>query len=667
MNLHKILANAVVLAGFIVVPFIPFIILGQSTFFPFITGKNFAFRVVVEIMFSAWLVLAFIDPAYRLKKGYLLGAFVALVGIVTLSAIFGENPTKSFWSNFERMEGVVTYFHLLAYFVVASTVLTARDLWRPYLNLHLGAGVIMAVYGVLQWAGVLTVVQDGVRVNGTLGNAAYLGTYALFNIFLALFFLVRENFETTWGNVRMAVYGLIVLLQAFVLYHTATRGAMLGLIVGVGITTLLIAIFERERKGLRRGAIAALVAIALLIGGFMMVRDAQFVKDSPVLNRFAAISFTEQTTKSRFMVWNMAYQGFQEHPMLGWGMENFNYVFNKYYDPKMYNQEQWFDRAHNVFFDWLIAGGLPALLAYLALFVSALYYIWRRTDELSVVEKSVLTGLLGGYFFQNLFVFDNITSLIYFGTILAYVEGMKGEQLTIDTATRTTDKNTGSKLKVESVRTKDGEDMTFMVSGSAVILAVVLIYMVNYNGFMQNTTLIRAMSERSQQGLSHNLDLFKDTLSYDSFGTSETREQLGQLAMNGFDRSKEVSDVQKQFMVLSGSELEKQAADLPQDARYQVFAGSYLSRMGDMEKALGYLEKASELSPNKQTILFELGSAYYSNKNFAKAEEIFKKAFELAPEYSQAESYYLQILTQNGKRAEAEKILAEYPLPGVVL
>ena len=51
MNLHKILANAVVLTGFILVPFIPFIVLGQSTFFPFIVGKNFAFRIVVEIMF----------------------------------------------------------------------------------------------------------------------------------------------------------------------------------------------------------------------------------------------------------------------------------------------------------------------------------------------------------------------------------------------------------------------------------------------------------------------------------------------------------------------------------------------------------------------------------------------------------------------------------------
>ncbi|MDO8604196.1 MAG: O-antigen ligase family protein [bacterium] len=644
MNIHKFLANAVVLAGFVAVPFIPFIVLSQNTFFPFIVGKNFAFRLVVEIMFSAWIVLAFIDPAYRLKKTWLLGAFVAFLGIITLSAIFGENPTKSFWSNFERMEGVVTYFHLFAYFIVASTVLTVRDLWRPYLNFHLAVGVCMAIYAVLQWAGDLTIVQDGVRVNGTLGNAAYMGTYALFNVFLAGFFLVRESFTTIGERVRVAIYGSIVLLQTFVLYHTATRGAMLGLIAGIGLATLLVAIFERERKVVRGSAIGILAVVILFVGGFIAMRDAQFVKDSPVLSRFGSISLTETTTKSRFMVWNMAYQGFKERPVLGWGMENFNYVFNKYYDPKMYGQEQWFDRAHNVFFDWLIAGGLPALLAYISLFACAMYCIWRRADELSVVEKSVLTGLLGGYFFQNLFVFDNLTSLIYFGTILAYIVSISHRE-------------TGDERQKVEGRKTDGEDLTFMVSGGAIILAIVLVYFVNHNGFKQNTTLIRAMSERGSEGPAHNLALFKETIAYGSFGTSEAREQLGQLAMNGFDSSKGISEIQQQFLILAGEELEKQARELPNDARYQVFAGSFFSRVGIFDKGLAYLNKASELSPKKQTILFELGSAYYNKKDLANSEMAFKRAYELAPEYPEAKKFYSQILIANGKQNQLNELL----------
>ena len=111
----------------------------------------------------------------------------------------------------------------------------------------------------------------------------------------------------------------------------------------------------------------------------------------------------------------MAYQGFKERPALGWGQENFNYVFNKYYNPKMYDQEQWFDRTHNVFFDWLVAGGALGILSYLSIFFAVIYSLWKRNgSNLSIAEESILTGLLVGYFFQNLFVFDNVTSYILF-------------------------------------------------------------------------------------------------------------------------------------------------------------------------------------------------------------------------------------------------------------
>ena len=69
----------------------------------------------------------------------------------------------------------------------------------------------------------------------------------------------------------------------------------------------------------------------------------------------------------------MAIKGFIEKPILGWGQEGFNFVFNKYYDPRMYTQEPWFDRAHNTYLDWLIVGGALGLLSYLAIIF--LFYI----------------------------------------------------------------------------------------------------------------------------------------------------------------------------------------------------------------------------------------------------------------------------------------------------
>lgn len=657
MNLHKFLANAVVFAGFVAVPFIPFIILSNSTFFPFIVGKNFAFRAVVEIMFSAWVVLAFIDPAYRPRKSYILWALTAFIALITISAIFGANPEKSFWSNFERMEGAVTYFHLFAYFIVASTVLTVRDMWRPYLNLHLGAGVIMAIYGVLQWAGKLAVVQDGIRINGTLGNTEYLGTYALINIFIAAFFLVRQSFATSGERVRIAIYGTIILLQTFVLYHTQTRGAILGLIAGVGIATVLVAIFERNNTVVRKSAIGILVAVVIFVGGFIALRDTTFVRGNQVLARFAEISTTSGTSHARLMVWGMALEGFKERPILGWGMDNFGYVFSKYYDPNMWAQEQWFDRAHNVFFDWLVQGGALGTLSYLSLFGFAIYCIWRRTDELSVMEKSVLTGLLGGYFFQNLFVFDNVTSLIYFGTILAYVASISAKDVVL----------IEEKKEKKKKKKANEEDLTIFVSVGALVLACALLYSVNYPGFMQNITLMRALTENSAEGGIHNLNLFKDAIAYNSFGTPEIHEQLASFSTSAFDSSKGISSLQNEFIQLAKSELIKQAEEMPTDTRSQLFAGSYLSKIGDTTNGIIYLNRALALSPTKQAILFETASTYFRMKESAKTEELFKRAFELAPDYVDAEKYYLQILMSNGKKTEAEKIMKGYPIPGAVL
>ena len=117
----------------------------------------------------------------------------------------------------------------------------------------------------------------------------------------------------------------------------------------------------------------------------------------------------------------MAFKGVLERPLTGYGQEGFNYIFNKYYDPSLYKQEQWFDRAHNAFIDWLSAGGLPAFLLYLSLFGSAILLLWR-SSELSRPERIALTAALAGYAIHNFFVFDNLYSYIYFFALLALID-----------------------------------------------------------------------------------------------------------------------------------------------------------------------------------------------------------------------------------------------------
>jgi O-antigen ligase len=375
MNMMNKVLKAIIYTGLAIIPFVPLFVF-SSTFFPFITGKAFIFRIVVEIIFAAWLVLTLSDINFRPKRNILLYTFSAFLVVIFFANFFGMNFTRSFWSNFERMEGYITLLHLFGYFLIMGTVLKSEIHWRRYFNITLIANAILCVFFALkQVVGAAQIHQSATRVDGTLGNATYLAIYLMMHIFIALILFFRTKNMYT----RIA-YGVSILLQLFIMYHTGTRGAVLGLIMGLGLCALLIALFERKEKMLRKVSIGAIVFLLLLVGGFMLVKDKSFVRNSPTLSRFAEISFQSSffEGQGRYYVWPIAWQGIKERPVLGYGQNNFSYVFNKNYDPHMWAQEQWFDRTHNIVLDWLIAGGFLGLLSYLSIFVAAFWLIWRR-------------------------------------------------------------------------------------------------------------------------------------------------------------------------------------------------------------------------------------------------------------------------------------------------
>jgi len=134
MKIDKILRTIVVAGIFAIPAVVPFIV-SSSLFFPFITGKNFTFRIITEIIFAAWLLLALRHHEYRPKFSWIGGAVAVFMGILLLADIFAENPGKAFWSNFERMEGFVSLFHMAMYFVVAGSTLLTEKIWDWFWHL----------------------------------------------------------------------------------------------------------------------------------------------------------------------------------------------------------------------------------------------------------------------------------------------------------------------------------------------------------------------------------------------------------------------------------------------------------------------------------------------------------------------------------------------------
>ncbi len=640
MNLNTFLRGTVIAVVFSAC-IIPFIVAGNF-FFPFITGKAFFFRIVVEIGLIAWILLMLRDASMRPRKSYVLWSFVGFLAVIGISNIFGVNPWKSFWSNFERMEGYITLIHLFAYFLITTSVITTEKLWKRFLESSVLASILVSLYGLLQLSGKITINQGGVRVDATFGNATYLAIYLVFNIFFAVILSLKES--VLWKRI---ILGLSIILNTSILYHTATRGSILGLLGGLFVAAVLIALFDKAHKKIRLIAGSALGLVVLLVIGFMAVKDSHFVTSSPVLNRFASISWNETKTQARAYIWPMAIEGWKERPVFGWGQENFNYIFNEHYNPKMHSQEQWFDHTHNIALDWLVAGGIVGLLGYLSIFVATLYVLWVRAVALSLTEKALWTGLGTAYLFHNLFVFDNLMSYVLFVCVLAYVH-VAGTRL-------------------EKPMRDDGEfdDNDMRTTAPLIIIAFFFIlYFFNIRAINTNTTLIdglRAMSVNPPQ-VQAALNSFEKALSYDTLGRPEIVERLIE-SMRTVQNSSAPLELKQKFFVMAKSAVDTQLSRYPNDARYEMFAANFYSVAGMTAEAEKHALKASELSPRKQTILFQLGSIYMSQKKYVEAEAVFKKAYELETTYTEALKYYIASLFFVGKDDQAKKLAQEKNMP----
>lgn len=634
----KQVARWAALGALFLIPLAPLIV-ADTFFFPFITGKAFYLRILIELAVAAWAVLALLDKEYRPRFSWISVAVVAFVAWMFVADAIAPNSAKAFWSNFERMEGWVLLAHLAGFFFAAGAVLRAEKKWRAWFLASLGVSVVVCAYALLQLAGAFAIHQGSTRIDATLGNSAYFAIYLLFNVFIALWLATGERRSwLKWSLVALAA------VEAVLVFFTETRGTVLGLVGALALSALLTAATAGKRA--RQWAVAGLVIILLAGTAFYAARESAFVQENHTLQRIASISLGDGAT--RFTIWGMAWQGVLERPLVGWGQEGFNYVFNKYYDPSLYHQEQWFDRAHNAFIDWLSAGGIPAFLLYLALFGSAIFLLSTRS-ELSRGERVALTAAFAGYAVHNLFVFDNLYSYIYFFALLALIDSQVARPF---------------KRLEEAPELSDASGTTLALPVAAVS-AIALVWFVNVPGMQVAQELIRALSPtvidqatKSPRLSSENIALFGELAAHPSFAAQEVREQLVSFAASVAQSSWATDDEKKKTIGLAIDEMKKQVEAYPLDAREHLQLSYAYRTARDGANALAEVKAASELSPKKEGILIELGSLAWDLGDIKAARASFDTAYALGgAQFPELATYPAAGAFADGDGASAEKLL----------
>lgn len=632
------IARWITLIALFAIPFIPLYV-SNTLFFPFITGKAFAFRILVEIGFVSYLVLAASDARYRPKFSWVLASFAALVAWMAVANVFGVLPMKAFWSNFERMDGWVTLIHLFALFVMAASVLQVEKLWRRWWFFFVSVASLVCLYGLVQLGGGAQIDQGGVRLTATLGNAIYLAVYLMFSIFGAAWLAINSR-----GWTRYALIGFIALAM-LILFFTGSRGPLVGLGAGMGAAAVLWLFLSRNewKGGAALGVKIAggvLLGMVLLAGSLFLLRNEAFVTSSPFLSRAASVFSLENELGVRKTIWGIALQGVAEDPLTGWGQEGFNQIFNKYYEPSLYQQEPWFDRAHNMYIDWLVAGGIPAATLFVALLVLVVVAL-LRAPELSRAERVFLTSAVIAYAVQALVVFDNLFSYVPFVMLLALAHASRARTVP----------------QIDRVPELRGETAQGGALAAGAVVAVVLVWTVNVPGIQAAHHVVYALSPAPN--VKTNLDLFESALADGSFASQEIREQMASFAAQVANEEAVPEELRTTFVSRAVEEMAKEVEASPNDARLRVQYSKALESMDAQEESLTQLDAAIALSPRKQVLHLSRGFKLYELGRLSEAQESFRYAYELDTSFDDVAIASASGLIVSGDVEGAKQLLAE--------
>jgi len=641
--------------------FVPTFI-SESLLFPFITGKNFLFRVLVlitallvaYIIFTTRKITSVNTPTHKI--------FAGLIAMLGIAAFLAENTTRSLWSNFERMEGWFTHALLFLLFVLLyNLVVTAKE-WRNLFKVSLVANIYILCFAAMQYFGATQTFQ-GNRLDATLGNSTYLAGYFLFYFFILLWLL-----GTTKQVFARYIYGVLAFINVMFIFLSLTRGGMLGIIIAGFLMLVLFMVRKTEFPIMKKISIGLMGVGIILAGLFFTFKNSTFIQTTPALQRLSTISASDWTAQSRFYIWQMSYEGFKERPLFGHGQDNFLYVFSKHFDPRMGAYEPWYDRSHNVFFDWLIAGGILGLIGYLALYGVSFFVLWVRKNAKEVFgesERIIWTGFLVAYFIFNLFVFDNIVSYILFVFILAYL----------------TWRSYADKIALNNTVSKE-------VSGGVAVLLIIIglfgiVFLVYkpwstaknlIQGMQYSDVALTAQTDAQAQGwsqkfigtaytkaelLSLSRAKFEQATQY-PLGRTEAREQLTQKFISVWGNAS-VSDLEKnEWIKLTSTQLEDELIQDPNNPRTHQLTGSLLLQLGKPAEAIQSLNNAQVLSPKKQLIMFDRAVAYQIIGEYEKSLKISKEAYELNPAFLTAKARYIFGLYRAGKDAEAIAIEPQF-------
>ena len=433
-------------------------------------------RSMVLIAFSVWVAVSLLASltgvslqrslwsTYQRMQGVIdLAHWLALV--LMLSSVLRPGLASMSWlparsSRRERRRGA-DEFSLSEYAVTALGSLLS---WRGLLNVNLGISLFVALMGLdlhydIGLVPTYEVLSVKTRLGSTLGNPGIVEGYMLVNMFIALAFVANSfaagtgpRAETAPARRRrrrrderpptqdsglvwwQAFWVLVVALTFWALLLSGTRGSIfVGLPTGLVFFCAGYLLWGQERtvKVVSVLVLGGMVLLGLVIVGVRTTDAYDRLADAnATVGRIRAINLNDGSIKVRIASHEAGFEGFLARPLLGWGPENYNVAFGRYFDFDPEVREN-FDQAHNKLLEEMTTKGILGLASYVALWTAMFAIVYRRIrdpDDSEQVFMLFIGAALTGYFFQNLFLFDTPATMLQFAVLVGFTASLERTQ-----------------------------------------------------------------------------------------------------------------------------------------------------------------------------------------------------------------------------------------------
>jgi len=301
-----------------------------------------------------------------------LGLLGGVAGLVVVATVVSSDPAFSVLGQSERLEGLLTYVGYALLYAIGLQVLGTREGLRVVALAVVGGGLVNALYGLAQFAGldpashlVANPGFDLKRAFATFNNPNFLAGLLVLALPLALVLALRASDSRAklgwWA--ASAVFGAALIA-------TGTRGAWLG--AAVQVVALAIATRRKAVKPARidRIAVLVLVALAMAFVGASLGRSGE----TNFLERLRGAS-AHASADQRVQIWAAAGSAVAERPAFGYGPDAFLAAF-RMHRPESYATQFGDTSTTNNAHSWPLqvaaTVGIPAALLFVAAVALAL-------------------------------------------------------------------------------------------------------------------------------------------------------------------------------------------------------------------------------------------------------------------------------------------------------